>query len=93
MVPAKQTKNSQPQDAGFQIVRNAGSSWHRNSDWLPPYQDIRGLKFSNAFWERRFSLIESEYCRIGWEKSLQILEKEVRRIGVVVDSAVGAAYL
>jgi hypothetical protein len=73
------------QDAGFQIVRNEGSSWHRNSDWLPPYEDVRGLKYANAFGEHSFSLVESDYSRLGWEKSLQILEKEIYRIGAVID--------
>ena len=73
------------EDVGFKIVRNEGSSWHRNSNWLPPYETVHGLKFVNAFGEHHFSLVESDYRRIGWEKSLQILEKEVRRIGAVID--------
>jgi hypothetical protein len=74
------------QSAGFQIVRNEGSSWHRNSNWLPPYQDVGGLKYVNAFWEHRFSLVESDYCRFGWEKSLQVLEKEIHRVGNAIDA-------
>jgi hypothetical protein len=72
-------------DAGFHIVRNDGSSWHRNSDWFAPYQDVRGLKYVNAFWEHRFSLVESNYCRLGWEKSLHTLKKEISRVGNVID--------
>ncbi|HEY1662937.1 MAG TPA: PD-(D/E)XK nuclease family protein [Verrucomicrobiae bacterium] len=70
---------------GYQVVRNGGSSWHRNQDWNSPYP-IQGIKFANAFWERKFSLTESECCRIGWSKALDRLEKEIHKLESHVDS-------
>lgn len=43
---------------GFDIGRNEGSSWHERTSWRPPYE-TRGLRYCNAFWDRRLRLNEN----------------------------------
>lgn len=70
--------------AGFNVGRNAGSSWHRRTAWIPPY-DAKGLKYVNASWNREISINGREEAQNEWNSLLARCHKYCNELARVVD--------
>ena len=69
---------------GFDVGRNAGSSWHRREVWQPPY-DTKGLKYANAAWPPRISLCMCTEDSRSWNDLLSVSAQKCNELARIVD--------
>lgn len=69
---------------GFNVGRNAGSSWHRREVWQPPY-DTKGLKYANASWPLRISLKTYTDDPKSWTDLLSAAAQKCKELTRIID--------
>jgi hypothetical protein len=69
---------------GFDVGRNAGSSWHRREVWQPAY-DTKGLKYANASWSPRISLRTCARDLKSWNDLLSVSAQKCKELARIID--------